>query len=124
MHSQSLLTTVLQITVVMPGAFRTNAANVADSYIPPNSHPAYTDLRLPSVSARNGITTAQAGDVHKAVKLIRKLNDVAEPPLFLPLGNDAVAMYDNKVELYSRDLEETKKHWNEDLELEGGAPNL
>lgn len=100
----------------MPGAFQTNALEVANSYNPPSSHPAYANPNLPSVIARKGLTN-QGEDVNKAVNVIKKIGEVAEPPLHLPLGKDAVAMYENKMDLMKKDLEETRAEWAKYLEL-------
>ena len=100
----------------MPGVFHTNAHNVADSQIPPNSHPAYSDPDLPSVTARNGIRAYQVGDVNKAAQIIKRLEGTKKPPLFLPLGKDAIGMYETSLEILEKELEEAKVNWASNLE--------
>jgi NAD(P)-dependent dehydrogenase (short-subunit alcohol dehydrogenase family) len=79
----------LKLTIVEPGGFRTDWAGASMAYA--KEIPDYAVVRFmrQQLEARNG---GQPGDPRKAAEAILKLVDLPEPPLRLPLGNDALAL--------------------------------
>lgn len=79
----------LKLTIVEPGGFRTDWASSSMAFAKP------IDAYTPTVGVirdylekRGG---QQPGDPHKAAVAILKIVNLEEPPLRLPLGNDAMA---------------------------------
>jgi NAD(P)-dependent dehydrogenase (short-subunit alcohol dehydrogenase family) len=80
----------LKLTIVEPGGFRTDWAGTSMAYAKPMS--AYA----PVIDTIRGFmekhSGEQPGDPQKAAKVILQLVEMNEPPLRLPLGNDAIAI--------------------------------
>jgi NAD(P)-dependent dehydrogenase (short-subunit alcohol dehydrogenase family) len=93
----------LKLTIVEPGGFRTDWAGASMSYASPIK--AYA----PSVGVIRGhmerMDGEQPGDPRKAAAAILKIAELAEPPLRLPLGNDAVAFLRHSYKTSAEDLE-------------------
>jgi NAD(P)-dependent dehydrogenase (short-subunit alcohol dehydrogenase family) len=79
----------IKVTIVEPGGFRTDFAGASMAFAKP------IEAYAPTVGAMRGYMEAhdgkQPGDPRKAAIAIMKIVDLAEPPLRLPLGNDALA---------------------------------
>ncbi|MEB8337745.1 oxidoreductase [Streptomyces endophyticus] len=79
----------IRVLIVEPGAFRTGFAGSAD-LTPVSTLDAYQDTVGPVLSALPGGSGQEPGDPAKAASAILTAVDADEPPLRLPLGNDAV----------------------------------
>ncbi|SDU56299.1 oxidoreductase [Jiangella alkaliphila] len=77
----------IRVLIVEPGAFRTGLHGAAMRMTTPI--PAYDAVVGPIRAMQAGFDGAQPGDPAKAAAAIRAALDAAEPPLRLPLGNDA-----------------------------------
>jgi NAD(P)-dependent dehydrogenase (short-subunit alcohol dehydrogenase family) len=94
----------IKVTIVEPGGFRTDFAGASMAFAKP------IEAYAPTVGAMRGYMEAhdgkQPGDPRKAAMAIMKIVDLAEPPLRLPLGNDALAFlrcgYKNSTEEVER----------------------
>jgi len=79
----------LKLTVVEPGGIRTDFAGASMAYAKPlEAYASTVGAMRKALEQRNG---SQPGDPRKAALAILKLVDLPEPPLRLPLGNDAMA---------------------------------
>jgi NAD(P)-dependent dehydrogenase (short-subunit alcohol dehydrogenase family) len=93
----------LKLTVVEPGGFRTDWAGASMAFAKPIE--AYTPtvgFMRDRIAERNG---SQPGDPRKAAQAMLKLVDMAEPPLRLALGNDALDMLRHGYKSSSDELE-------------------
>ncbi|WP_327675157.1 MULTISPECIES: oxidoreductase [unclassified Streptomyces] len=79
----------IKVLIVEPGAFRTGFAGT-EAVAPAPVMDAYQDTVGPVVSALPGGSGQEPGDPAKAAAAILTAVDADEPPLRLPLGNDAV----------------------------------
>ncbi|MFI5658766.1 oxidoreductase [Streptomyces sp. NPDC051684] len=79
----------IRVLIVEPGAFRTGFAGSAD-LTPVATLEAYQDTVGPVLSALPGGSGQEPGDPARAAAAILTAVDADEPPLRLPLGNDAV----------------------------------
>jgi NAD(P)-dependent dehydrogenase (short-subunit alcohol dehydrogenase family) len=94
----------INVTVVMPGYFRTNFLE-ADSIVgPKNPLNVYADVRASEDMHQNQINGNQPGDPVKGVAAIIETAGAENPPLYLLLGSDAYEMANNKVELYKSEF--------------------
>ena len=93
----------IKVTIVEPGAFRTefNAAalSVADNLMP-ETYPS-TQQFLGWLKDNDG---TQPGDPRKAVQAIIKVAESNDPPLRLPLGEDAISAIEQKLENVKSDI--------------------
>jgi NAD(P)-dependent dehydrogenase (short-subunit alcohol dehydrogenase family) len=80
----------LNLTLIEPGGFRTDWAGASMAYAKPMA--AYAPLMDPFRGYMEKHSGQQAGDPKKAAKVILELVEMKEPPLRLPLGNDAMAI--------------------------------
>jgi NAD(P)-dependent dehydrogenase (short-subunit alcohol dehydrogenase family) len=80
----------LNLTLIEPGGFRTDWAGASMAYAKPMA--AYAPLLDPFRAFMEKHSGQQAGDPKKAAKAILELVEMKEPPLRLPLGNDAMAI--------------------------------
>ncbi|GAB3937890.1 SDR family NAD(P)-dependent oxidoreductase [Mucilaginibacter myungsuensis] len=99
----------IKVTVVAPGAFRTNFLNADSLVLSKNKINAYADIRA-SHERYTKMSGQQAGDPEKAVEAMIGITEMTEPPLYLLLGSDAYARAFSKLEL----LANTYHQW-EDL---------
>ncbi|MET8473628.1 oxidoreductase [Streptomyces sp. NPDC006422] len=79
----------IRVLIVEPGAFRTGFAGSA-SLAPASTLDAYRDTVGPVLSALPGGSGQEPGDPAKAAAALLTAIDAEQPPLRLPLGNDAV----------------------------------
>ncbi|MCX4835872.1 oxidoreductase [Streptomyces sp. NBC_01016] len=79
----------IKVLIVEPGAFRTGFAGT-EAVAPAPVMDAYQDTVGPVVSGLPGGSGQEPGDPAKAAAAILTAVDADEPPLRLPLGNDAV----------------------------------
>jgi short-subunit dehydrogenase len=96
----------IRVTIVEPGGFRTDFLNSSSMRVEPASISDYAAGAGPVRQALAGHDGRQAGDPVKAAKAIVDITEVAEPPLRLALGADAVARIEAKLELVRRELDQ------------------
>ncbi len=93
----------IKLTLVEPGGFRTDWAGASMAHA--QSMPDYA----PVIGAIRGFmdqhTGHEPGDPNKAAKAILQLVEMKEPPLRLPLGNDAMAFLRANYQFNTAELE-------------------
>jgi NAD(P)-dependent dehydrogenase (short-subunit alcohol dehydrogenase family) len=90
----------IKVTLVAPGAFRTNFNNPDSLVLSHQKIDAYAGIRS-SQERFAAISGTQAGDPAKAAKVMMELSEMTEPPLYLLLGSDAYARAFTKLDLLS-----------------------
>jgi NAD(P)-dependent dehydrogenase (short-subunit alcohol dehydrogenase family) len=96
----------INVTVVLPGYFRTSFLESGSLAVPKNSIGAYTSTRASQEAHQNEINGNQAGDPEKGVAAIIQTSDAANPPLYLFLGSDAVNMAHTKIAAVDSEIAE------------------
>lgn len=97
----------INVTLVLPGYFRTNFLNSDSLAATQNPIEAYTSARNSQSLHENTINGNQPGDPVKGVEQIIKISETANPPLYLFLGSDAYQMAETKL----KNLEQELKAW-------------
>jgi len=95
----------VKVTIVEGGYFRTDFLSPGSIKAAVNSIDAYAETAgktRSNVSVRSG---SQPGDPAKAVRVIIKALESADPPLRLPLGPDCYARIDEKLSRLKRDVD-------------------
>lgn len=88
----------IKVTLIAPGAFRTNFNNPDSLVLSQQKIDAYAGIR----SSQERFTTmsgTQVGDPSKAAKVMMEVTEMTEPPLYLLLGSDAYARAFSKLDL-------------------------
>jgi NAD(P)-dependent dehydrogenase (short-subunit alcohol dehydrogenase family) len=98
----------INVTVVLPGYFRTNFLKSGSLLTPVNEIADYKATRDSQEMHQNQIDGNQPGDPVKGANAIIDAANEANPPLHLFLGSDAYAMAKNKIGLMDRELETWK----------------
>ncbi|NNE67611.1 MAG: SDR family NAD(P)-dependent oxidoreductase [Pyrinomonadaceae bacterium] len=95
----------IKVTIVEPGGFRTDFAG--RSFVQPaNRIEDYlSSERIDNIGEFDG---AQPGDPVKAIKAIIDVVESENPPLRLPLGEDAVTAIDEKLEAVRKNVDEMR----------------
>ncbi|MFI6483581.1 oxidoreductase [Nonomuraea sp. NPDC050663] len=96
----------VRVTIVEPGGFRTDFLNESSMRTEPASIADYVAGAGPVREALARHDGRQPGDPAKAARAIVDLTEVAEPPLRLQLGADAVERVQAKLGLVQRELDE------------------
>jgi NAD(P)-dependent dehydrogenase (short-subunit alcohol dehydrogenase family) len=96
----------INVTVVLPGYFRTSFLESGSLAVPKNSIEAYTSTRASQEAHQNEINGNQAGDPEKGVAAIIDVTNAANPPLYLFLGSDAVSMAHTKIAAVDSEIAE------------------
>ncbi|MBT2471191.1 short-chain dehydrogenase/reductase, partial [Streptomyces sp. ISL-66] len=91
---------------VEPGGFRTDFLNGSSLQAEPASIVDYVAGAGPVREALANNDDRQPGDPVKGAKAIVDVTEVAEPPLRLQLGADAVERVEAKLDLVRRELDE------------------
>lgn len=95
----------IDVTIVEPGAFRTDWAGgglkFSQAQLPEYAHSAAGVVRG-GISQLDG---SQAGDPSRAAAALIQLAETPDPPLRLPLGTDAVVTWRKHITRTSRDLD-------------------
>lgn len=94
----------VRVTIVEPGGFRTDFLNSSSMHVEPASIADYVTGAGPVREALAENDGRQPGDPVKAAKAIVDITEVAEPPLRLQLGADAVERVEAKLDLVRREL--------------------
>ncbi|MFJ8792143.1 oxidoreductase [Streptomyces sp. NPDC102462] len=95
----------VRVTIVEPGGFRTDFLNGSSIRVEPASIVDYGAGAGPVREALAGNDGRQPGDPAKAAKAVVDVTEVAEPPLRLQLGADAVERVEAKLDLVRRELD-------------------
>lgn len=104
-----MLSFSLQITMVEPGEFKTNAGTKSIVITP--AHPAYADPKLPTYAVRRHYDEFESnGDVNKAADAIYKLSQLDAPPLRVPLGKPAVAFAKEQLKKIAEEVEKYEQY--------------
>jgi NAD(P)-dependent dehydrogenase (short-subunit alcohol dehydrogenase family) len=101
---QELAPLGITVTLIEPGAFRTDFLDPSSMKFPENSIEDYAGT---SGAVRKGIgdlNHKQRGDPHKAAEAILEIVLTPSPPLRLPLGADSVARVEDKLEHVTGEL--------------------
>ena len=96
----------INVTVIAPGAFRTNFLNADSLMLSEKKIDAYAVIRA-SHERYAKMNGNQAGDPEKAAKVMIELTEMSEPPVYLLLGSDAYARAFSKLDL----LASSYKQW-------------
>lgn len=95
----------IKVTLVEPGPFRTNwaggSAARAEKVIED-----YASTAGERINTVTGYSGNQPGDPVKAAKVIIQAVETAQPPLRLPLGQQAIEAIKNKIAMVNKDLAE------------------
>ncbi|KAI0820888.1 NAD-P-binding protein [Trametes gibbosa] len=115
----------IKVAMIEPGAFKTAVMNLGTNMVLVPQHPAYADPALPVRLMRDAFLKAGGVDVDSpaelaladtvpAVAKIIALSRLANPPMHLPLGKDAVGFVREKIRTLSAEVEEYAS-WSDDL---------
>lgn len=90
----------IKVTLVAPGAFRTNFNNPDSLVLSQKEIDAYANIRE-SQKRFTATSGNQAGDPEKAAQVMMDIVELPEPPVYLLLGSDAYARAFSKMDLLS-----------------------
>lgn len=96
----------IKVTLIAPGAFRTNFNNPDSLVLSEKRIDAYAGIHA-SIERFAKMSGSQAGDPEKAAKLMIEIAEMPEPPLYLLLGSDAFTRALSKLDL----LASSYKQW-------------
>ncbi len=99
----------IDVTLVMPGYFRTNFLESDSIAVPQHPIDAYQSTRDSQKAHQEEINGNQPGDPVKGVAAIITASEAQNPPLYLFLGSDSVAMADAKLETVKQEVD----NWRE-----------
>jgi NAD(P)-dependent dehydrogenase (short-subunit alcohol dehydrogenase family) len=94
----------IKVTVVEPGAFRTNFLTTESLTMPQQPIAAYADIRA-SHAKYLQMNGAQAGDPEKAAAAIIQITTEPTPPLHLLLGQDAYQRANHKLDVLRQNFQ-------------------
>ncbi|KGO85057.1 short-chain dehydrogenase [Flavobacterium rivuli WB 3.3-2 = DSM 21788] len=96
----------INVTIVLPGYFRTSFLEAGSLAVPKNTIEAYKSTRESQEAHQKQINGNQAGDPEKGVAEIIKVADAPNPPLYLFLGSDAVSLAHTKIAAVDTEIAE------------------
>jgi NAD(P)-dependent dehydrogenase (short-subunit alcohol dehydrogenase family) len=94
----------IKVTVVEPGAFRTNFLSTESLTMPQQPIAAYADIRV-SHAKYLQMNGTQAGDPEKAAAAIIQITTEPTPPLHLLLGQDAYQRANQKLDVLGQNFQ-------------------
>ncbi|MBD2463562.1 SDR family NAD(P)-dependent oxidoreductase [Oscillatoria sp. FACHB-1407] len=95
----------IHVTVVAPGLFSTDFLST-DSYVTAKTIIAdYQETVGPMRSGADALHGNQPGDPKKFAQVILQVANTDHPPLHLPVGKDAIGMYQNNAAKVAQDIE-------------------
>jgi len=95
----------INVSLVMPGYFRTNFLEGDSIAKPKNEIKAYQNVRAVQDAHLQEINANQPGDPEKAADVMIEVANQADPALHLFLGTDAYAAAEDKIALLQKDME-------------------
>ncbi|KOG34868.1 MULTISPECIES: oxidoreductase [Streptomyces] len=95
----------IRVTIVEPGGFRTDFLDSLSMRVEPASIADYAAGAGPVREALTHHNGRQPGDPAKAARAVVDITEVADPPLRLQLGADAVERVEAKLDLVRRELD-------------------
>lgn len=95
----------INVSLVMPGYFRTNFLEGSSVAKPKNEIEAYQNVRAVQDAHLKEINANQPGDPDKAADVMIEIANQADPALHLFLGADAYAAAQDKIALVQKDME-------------------
>jgi NAD(P)-dependent dehydrogenase (short-subunit alcohol dehydrogenase family) len=98
----------IHVTAVEPGLFRTNFLDARSFFASSNVIDAYKDTVGPMRGGAGQLDGKQPGDPKKLAHALLKLVNSKNPPVHLPLGKDALALYRDKTARLEKELAEWK----------------
>ncbi|KJS56387.1 short-chain dehydrogenase [Streptomyces rubellomurinus subsp. indigoferus] len=99
----------VRVTIVEPGGHRTDFLSGSSLRTEPATIADYAAATGPVREAMAQYDGRQPGDPVKAAKAIVDVTEIAEPPLRLPLGADAVERIEAKLDLVRRELDQWRR---------------
>lgn len=99
----------INVTLVMPGYFRTNFLDEGSIVTPKNEIADYENVRAMQTAHQETINANQPGDPEKAVDVMITVAEEQEPALHLFLGADAYETAAQKIALVEKDMEIYRK---------------
>ena len=94
----------IRVTIVEPSGFRTDFHGRSLS-APDSSLPDYAETAAAGQKRVRGMDGTQAGDARKAAELMWQVTRLPDPPLRLPLGNDAIDVTRAQLDKIAADLD-------------------
>ncbi|HEY9619780.1 MAG TPA: oxidoreductase [Crinalium sp.] len=95
----------IYVTAVAPGLFTTDFLST-ESYVAAKTIiDDYRETVEPMRSGADALHGQQPGDPKKLAQVMIQLANTEHPPLHLPVGNDAIAMYQNNTTKVAQDIE-------------------
>ena len=98
----------INVSLVMPGYFRTSFLEGGSIVKPKNEIEAYQNVRAVQDAHLQDINANQPGDPEKAADVMIAVANQTDPALHLFLGADAYKAANDKIELVQKDMEEFK----------------
>ncbi|AWH83652.1 short-chain dehydrogenase/reductase [Flavobacterium album] len=95
----------INVTLVLPGYFRTNFLESDSLSVSKNPMAEYKDVRAVQEVHQQQINGNQPGDPVKGVAAMIKIAETENPPLYLFLGTDSVAMAEQKTAFLQNEIE-------------------
>lgn len=95
----------IHVTVVAPGLFTTDFLSTESYVVGKTIINDYQETVGPMRSGADALHRNQPGDPKKFAQVIVQLANTDRPPLHLPVGKDAVAMYQNNAAKMAEDIE-------------------
>lgn len=97
----------IKVTLIAPGAFRTNFNNPDSVVLSAKKIDAYASIRA-GQDKFTKLSGSQIGDPAKAAKVMMQVIEMPEPPLYLLLGSDAYARAIDKLALLGGAFRDSK----------------
>lgn len=95
----------VNVTLVMPGYFRTNFLDEGSIVTPKNEIAAYVNVRAMQTAHQQTINSNQPGDPEKAADVMIAVAGEKNPAFHLFLGADAYQTAEDKIALVKKDME-------------------
>jgi NAD(P)-dependent dehydrogenase (short-subunit alcohol dehydrogenase family) len=101
----------IHVTVVGPGAFRTDFLDVSSLRSSQATVSDYAAMRQKAHAYVEANNHRQSGDPAKLAKILVQVVALPDPPFRLPLGDDAVRRIESKNEFVAGEVERWRKRW-------------
>lgn len=98
----------IDVTLVLPGYFRTNFLTSDSLVSPKNQMDEYKEVRSVQEAHQQQINGNQPGDPNKGVAAIIEAAGLENPPLYLFLGSDALNLAKEKISMIENEIESWK----------------